>query len=136
MKNWRWPDNVRSQPRKPAVSWDASREVWPVGQGRWFYHSTLLWWDPTWSPASSSGAVSTAKTWMCWSRSRGRPQKWSQGWIISPTRKGWESWSCSAWRREGSGEWPFNNCRGPIRKIRTDFLVRPVVRGQRVMVLN
>ena len=31
----------------------------------------LLWCDPTWSPASSSGALSTEKTWTCWSRARG-----------------------------------------------------------------
>jgi len=26
--------NVRLQPRKPTVSWAASREVWPAGRGR------------------------------------------------------------------------------------------------------
>jgi len=31
--------------------------------------------DPTSSPASSSGAFSTGKTWTCWSGSRGGPQK-------------------------------------------------------------
>ena len=31
-------------------------------------------------------------------------QKWSEGWSTSPVRKGWESWDCSAWRREGCGE--------------------------------
>ena len=31
-----------------------------------------------------------------------RPQKWSEGWYPSAVRKGWESWGCSAWRREGS----------------------------------
>jgi len=28
--------------------------------------------------------------------SRGRPQKWSEGWNTSPVRKGWDSWGCSA----------------------------------------
>ena len=51
----------------------------------------LHWWDPIWSPASSSGAASTEKTWACWSGSRGGPQKWSEGWNRSPMRKGWES---------------------------------------------
>ncbi|KAK4831333.1 hypothetical protein QYF61_016822 [Mycteria americana] len=40
-----------------------------------------------------------------------RPQKWSEGWNTSAVEKGWESWGCSAWRREGCGEtllWPFN----------------------------
>lgn len=31
-----------------------------------------------------------------------RPQKWSEGWSISPLRTGWESWNCSSWRRKGS----------------------------------
>ena len=29
------------------------------------------WWEPTWSPATSSGSLSTGETWTCWSRSRG-----------------------------------------------------------------
>jgi len=29
---------------------------------------------PTWSPASSSGATSTRRTWSCWRESRGGPQ--------------------------------------------------------------
>ena len=35
--------------------------------------STPLWWDPPWSPASSSGAPSTRRTWSCWSGARGGP---------------------------------------------------------------
>ena len=66
--------NVRLRPRKPNVSWGASKEGWPAGRGRWFCSSTLLSWDPTWSPASSSGALSNARTWTCWSRSRWAPQ--------------------------------------------------------------
>ena len=31
----------------------------------------LPWWDLTWSPTSSSGALSTGKTWTCCIRSRG-----------------------------------------------------------------
>ena len=46
-------------------------DLWPAGQGRWFCSSALLWWDPAWSPASSSGALSTGKTGICWSGSRG-----------------------------------------------------------------
>ena len=66
------------QPRRPTVFWAASKAAWPAGRGRWFCPSALLWWDPTWSPTSSSGALSTRKTWSCWSG--------------------------SAWRREGTGE--------------------------------
>ena len=56
---------------------------------------------PTWSPASSSGAPSTGKTWTCWRGSRGGPQKSAEGWSTSPVRTGWETWGCSARRREG-----------------------------------
>ena len=40
-------------------------------QGRGFCPSAPLWWDPTGSPASSSGALRTGQTWTCWSRNRG-----------------------------------------------------------------
>ena len=33
-----------------------------------------------------------------------RPRKWSERWSTSAVRTGWESWGCSAWRREGSEE--------------------------------
>ena len=93
--------HMHLQPRKPTVSWAASREAWPVDQGRWFCRSALLGWDPTCSSVSSSGALSTGKTWTCWSRSREGLKKWSEGWKTSPIRTGWESWGCSACRREG-----------------------------------
>jgi len=35
--------NMCLQPRRPNVSWAASRELWPAGQGRGFCPSTLLW---------------------------------------------------------------------------------------------
>ena len=103
MKSLTWATNVRSQPRRPIVSWAPSGEASPAGRERWFCPSTLLWWDLTWSIAFSSGALST-RTWNCWSRSKGGLQKWSEGWSSSPMRTGWESWACSAWRREGCGE--------------------------------
>jgi len=71
MKSWTWAGNVCLQPRMPTVSWAASNAVCPAGQGRWFCPSAPLWWDLTWSPASSSGALSTGKIWTCWSGSRG-----------------------------------------------------------------
>jgi len=61
--------------------------------------STPLSWDPTWSPVSSSGALSTGRTWTCWSRSRGRPWRWSEGWSNPPTRTGWGSWEFSLEKR-------------------------------------
>jgi len=36
--------------------------------------------------------------------SRGGLQRSSEGWNTSAMRTGWESWSCSAWGREGSGK--------------------------------
>ena len=48
MRSSTWASNVRSQPRKPAVSWAASGEAWPAGRGRGFCPFTRLWWDPTW----------------------------------------------------------------------------------------
>ena len=52
-------------------SWAASREAWPAGWGRGFCPSAPLWWDPAWSPPSSSGALSTRRTWSFWSGSKG-----------------------------------------------------------------
>ena len=34
MATWTGADSVPSQPRKPTVSWTASKEVWPAGRGR------------------------------------------------------------------------------------------------------
>ena len=34
-----------------------------------------------------------------WRESRGGLQRWWGDWSISPTRKGWGSWACLAWRR-------------------------------------
>ena len=71
-------------------------------QVEWFYSSTLILCDPTWSNVSRSGAPSTGRTWSCSSWSTGGPQRWSEGWNISPVPAGWGSWDSSAWTREGS----------------------------------
>jgi len=50
-----------------------------------------------------------------------------------------ESWGCSAWISEGSGEtreWPFCMWRGAIRKKGTDSLAGSVVTGQGHMISN
>jgi len=96
-----WPSNVRLQPRKLILSWATSKETWPAGQRKGFCPYTPIWWGPTWSTVSSSGALSTRKTSTCWSGSRGGPQRWSEDWNIFAMRKDWESWGCSAWSREG-----------------------------------
>jgi len=90
IKSWTWADSVQSHLRKPAVSWAVSKEAWPAGRGKWFCSSTPIWWDLTWSHVSSSGALSTRRTWSCWSGSRGGPQRWSEGWSTFPVRKSWE----------------------------------------------
>ena len=63
MRSSTWPSNRCSQPRRQTISWAAPKAGWPAGQGRGFCTSALLSWDPTWSPAFSSGALSTGKTW-------------------------------------------------------------------------
>lgn len=55
---------------------------------------------PTFSTVSTSGIPKTRETLTCWSKSKGRSQRWSEA--FSPMRKCWESWDCSAWRSEGS----------------------------------
>ena len=101
MRNLIWPSSVGSQPSRPTVSWAASKGEWPAGQGRWFCPSTLPWCDPTWSTTSSCRALSRGRARTCWSGSREGPQRWSEGWNTSPVKTDWESWGCSAWRKEG-----------------------------------
>lgn len=42
------------------------------------------------------------KTKKCWGVSKTGPQKGLRGWSICPVRRSWESWGCSALKREGS----------------------------------
>jgi len=37
------PHKVRSQPRRPTISWAAPKATRPAGRGRWFCPSALLW---------------------------------------------------------------------------------------------
>ena len=104
MRGLAWPGNVHSQPRKPTISWAVSHAAWPGGWGRGFCPSVLLWWDPTCSPASSSGAFSTEKTWTCCSRSRGGHKKDPRA--GAPLLWGQAERVGAVWprRREGCGE--------------------------------
>ena len=81
-----WLSSVHSKPRRSTLFWAAPKEAWSADSGRGFCPSSPLWWDPTWSPPSSSGVPSTRKTWSCWSKCRGGRQKWSDGWNTSPMR--------------------------------------------------
>jgi len=139
MQSCTWPGNVCSQPRKSIISWAASPAAWPPGRERGFCPSAPLWWDPhlescvqLWSPQHSTDMDLLE-------RGQRRPQRWPTGWSTSPTRKGWESWGCSDWRREGSRETllqPSSTCRGLIGKMGRDFLAGPLATGQGVMPLN
>ena len=89
--------------RRQKLSRVASREARQTVQWRWFFPSTLSSWDPTWSTACSFEAYHVRRTWICWSRFRGAPQGWWEGWSISPVWTGWECWGSTAWRRKDSG---------------------------------
>ena len=52
---------------------------------------------------SSSGQLCAREAGSYWRQFSKRPQKWLRDWIISPMRKGWERWDCSAWRRKDWG---------------------------------
>ena len=51
----------------------------PTEWGRWLSSSILSLWDPIWSTASMPGALNIKRIQRCWSRSRGRPWRWSEG---------------------------------------------------------
>ena len=98
---WPWASSVPWLPKSPMGSWGAFRGVWPAGWGRFFSPSTLPWWGPIWSTESSSGLPSSRKMRNYWRESGGGLRGWWGDWSISPVRKGWGSWACSAWGKEG-----------------------------------
>jgi len=86
MRSSTWAGSVCLQPRKPTVSWAASKVMWPAGWGKWQ--------TSTCSTVLSSEASSIRKTWAYWSK--------SEGWSTSTGKTGWENWGFSDWRRDGS----------------------------------
>ena len=95
---------------------------------------SLLWWGPTWSPASSSGALSTGKTRNCWSGSRGgqkndpragEPRLWGKVERVGAFQSVEEK---AVVRPYGK---PSITWRGPIRKLERVSLQGHVVTGQR-----
>ena len=102
MKNLILASNVSSQPRRPTISWAASQAVWPAGQVRGFCPSALV--RPHRESCVQLWNPQHRKDMDLLERVQRRPEKWSEGWSTSPMRKGWGSWGCSAWRREGWGK--------------------------------
>jgi len=65
------------------------------------------------------GSPVQTDTWTYWKESSEGPQRWWRDKGISPMRKGWRSWDCSAWRTEGSGGIPSrytNNWREDVKR--------------------
>jgi len=62
MASWTWASNLPLPPRKPTVSWTASKEAWPAGRGRQSCLSVLLWWHLTWGTEFRGGVLSRRDT--------------------------------------------------------------------------
>lgn len=84
------------------------------------------------------GPPNTRKMPSSWSKFKGRPLKWSEGWNTSLMKKGGGSCACSAWR-EGSGEtsfWPSRTRSELINRRGINFLHEQKAIGKGQMVLN
>ena len=117
-KSWTWADNVHLQPRRPTVSWPASKAARPEGWRRWFCPSALLSQVPYLDSCIEPWSPRHKKNMELLERVQRRPQKWSEGWSTSAMRKGWESWGCWTWRREGCGETLLRPCNTQMRLTR------------------
>ena len=98
---WPWASSMPFLPRRLVGYWDALGGAWPSGQGRFSFPSALRYWGPIWSTASSSGLPTSRKMRSCWRESSEGLQRWWGDWSVCPMRKGWGSWACLAWGREG-----------------------------------
>ena len=65
--------------------------------------STRYQWDHTWNTGFSSGPLTPREIWICWKMSSIGPPRWWRV-LSSSIWRGWGSWYCSAWQREGSGD--------------------------------
>jgi len=75
----------------------------------WGYNIWVQGGDPPFTPLSGDPTQSTVgfPVWATHGPLRAGPEEGREdgwGWSAFPMRKGWESWGCSAWRREGSGD--------------------------------
>lgn len=96
----------------------------------------IHWWPGWWSIIRSCSCPSAQHWWdtlgvLCpvldthWNESREGSWGWLRDWSKCCTRRGWENWSCSAWRREGSEasypcEWIPDEGVLPVRKTETN----------------
>ena len=88
---WSEPEQVSGSVLQPFCSWRRCRQTacsLSLGDGR--SHSLR-----------GGVTASSRKMKSYWRESSGGLQGWWGDWNISPTRRGWGSWACSAWRREG-----------------------------------
>jgi len=69
----------------------------------WASSSTLPWGGHIWSTVSSSGLLGSRKIGNFYEESRRGLRIWWGTLSVYLMRKGWETWDCSAWRREDWG---------------------------------
>ena len=101
MKIWTWASNVCLQPIKPIFLWTASKEARPAGQGRRFSSLPHSYETPHGVLCAGPRPPAQGRE----RHVRAAPGEGCENDQRSGTpsgQKGWESWSCSVWRREGS----------------------------------
>lgn len=89
-RNSTWAGNEYLQPKMPTLSWAASTESWPAGQGHWFSASTLLSWNPIWSTVFSWGPPSITH----WPITRGLEDGHEDDQKSGAVKTVWGNWGC------------------------------------------
>lgn len=130
---------ANKDPRRPNVSWAASKGEQPAGHGKGFYCSTLPLWDPTWRAEFRSGFLTIIEMWASWGESKVGEQKWLGLWSMYAIKTGWKSCIYSIWRREGSRDILLSSSstlRGLIKEWKIDFLYRQIGIGPGRKIFN